>query len=160
MLLSAATGQLCLSRTDTDASTHACLRAATAACWTPLQDLTASHLQSRGPLCMHRIIGSALGVGGTLLGLVPYLTRGEVRRCLAPPKKCPYSNFPAIIFLAQRARAPPSRPCASAPPRAAVCLPPCACVPPAASQRKRILGDRWTEAMYDRDKAIKKQFAS
>ena len=30
----------------------------------------------------------------------------------------------------------------------------------AASQRKRILGDRWTEAMYDRDKAIKKQFAS
>lgn len=47
------------------------------------------------------IIAAAIGVGGTLLGLVPFLTRGE---------------------------------------------------------RKRLITDRWTEALYDRDASIKKSF--
>jgi hypothetical protein len=37
----------------------------------------------------NRIIGGAIGVGGTLLGLVPYLTRGEVRaRRRELPRRC------------------------------------------------------------------------
>lgn len=91
--------------------------------------------------CACSIIGAALGVGGTLLALVPYLTRGEVRT-LEPNR---YSS-----------------PCA----RAACCfqllhfshLTSLRRLSAVRVQRKRLIQDRWVEGMYDRDKAIKKQF--
>ena len=97
-----------------------------------MRPLACSH-HNRATLA-RSIITVALGVGGTLLGLVPFATRGEVsasrlERNIAQKKMASARSHSILTKL----------PC----PRL---------------QRKRMIFDRWTEALYDRDAAIKGQF--
>lgn len=151
------------------------------------------------------IITAAIGVAGTLLTVIPYATRGEVRPI--PRRRCAPSPHGATESAAS---APARRLCLLAalpfgvlwepasPARArhvasaahslhsastyaaqllcgdahtshatALCCNVASCGPgqltrapsPRVSQRKRIISDPWTEAMYNRDKAIMRQFA-
>ena len=115
---------------------------------------------SESHLC-NRIISGAIGVGGTLLGLVPYLTRGEVRarrlqppRRLQLPRRCFVRRTLCQLFFPALCDSPPLLARASNLTLKRNDRNPC----PFATQRKRVIGDRFTEAMYDRDAAIKKQF--
>ena len=80
----------------------------------------------------------ALGVSGTLLGLVPYLTRGEVRGLLLLLCAANYVGT-AVSYLPFPSH---THYCASSSP-----------------QRKRLILDQWAESMYNRDAQIKKLFS-
>ena len=93
------------------------------------------------------IITGALGVGGNLLGWIPMLTRGEVCR-LACPLPARGAAAAAVIIAAARTHTPKGSHVLSL-----------SCLALSLSlQRKRHIRDEWAFSLWERDRAIKKEF--
>ena len=99
------------------------------------------------------IITGALGVGGNLLGWIPMLTRGEVcRRAFPLPALVEQQLLLSLLPLLAHTHTPKrltrslSFVCAHTF-SLSLCL-----------QRKRHIRDEWAFSLWERDRAIKKEF--